>query len=196
MEFIAQNQTEIELGRLVVFFVDECHLLWGDVCGYVWGQTNIRIEVPIQNERERQTYFGGLNYQTKEFIIREYSSGNSENTIAFLKDLQSQCPGQRIAVIWDGASYHKSESMKTFLASVNHGYEFTHWRVTCILFAPNAPQQNPVEDVWLQAKNFLRKFWHLCKSFPVVKWLFKFITNHQKFDFPKLKQYVSGSEIN
>lgn len=81
------------------------------------------LVVPIQNEKERQTYFGGLNYQTKEFIIREYSAGNSENTVAFIKDLQSQCPGQRIAVIWDGASYHKSESMKTFLDSVNHGYD-------------------------------------------------------------------------
>lgn len=190
MEFLSQNSSEIELGRLVVFFVDECHLLWGDVCGYVWGQTNIRIEVPIQNERERQTYFGGLNYQTKEFIIRAYSAGNSENTVAFIKHLQSQCPGQRIAVIWDEASYHKSEEMKSFLASVNDSYEFSQWRVTCILFAPNAPQQNPVKDVWLQAKKFLRKFWHLCKSFPVIKWLFKFFTAHQKFDFPKLKQYV------
>lgn len=195
MEFLAQNQKEIELGHLVVFFVDECHLLWGDVCGYVWGQTNIRIEVPIQNEKERQTYFGGLNYQTKEFIVREYSAGNSENTVAFIKDLQSQCPGQRIAVIWDGASYHKSEEMKTFLDSVNHGYESSQWRITCILFAPNAPQQNPVEDVWLQAKNFLRKFWHLCRTFPVVKWLFKFFTNHQQFDFSKLKQYLPCSEI-
>ena len=28
------------------------------------------------------------------------------------------------------------------------------WQITCIRFAPNAPEQNPVEDVWLQAKNF------------------------------------------
>jgi hypothetical protein len=53
-----------------------------------------------------------------------------------------------------------------------------------------ALEQNPVEDVWLQAKNFLRKYWHLCKSFSVIKWLFKFFTHHQKFDFPKLHQYA------
>ncbi len=47
MELLHHNSSEIELGRMVVFFVDECHLLWGDVCGYVWGKTNIRIEVPI-----------------------------------------------------------------------------------------------------------------------------------------------------
>lgn len=93
-------------------------------------------------------------------------------------------------MIWDGASYNKSDEMKTFLTAANDGYESSQWQVTCILFAPNAPEQNPVEDVWLQAKNFLRKFWYLGKSFPVIKWLFKFFTAHQKFDFPKLQQYV------
>ncbi|MBD2342274.1 transposase [Calothrix sp. FACHB-156] len=106
-----------------------------------------------------------------------------------MKYLQTQCLGKRIALIWDGASYHKSAEVKNFLAQLNHGYEESKWQFTCILFAPNCPEKNPVEDVWLQAKNFLRKSWHLCKSFPVVKWLFNFFTEHQKFDFPKLKQY-------
>ena len=117
-----------------------------------------------------------MNYQTQEFIIRSYSAGNSENTVNFLKDLQFQCPGQRIAVIRDGASYHKLVEMKAFLAEVNDGCEANTRQVTCILFAPNAPQQNPLEDVWLQAKNFLKKFWYLCKSFAVAKWLFNFFT--------------------
>jgi transposase len=37
--------------------------------------------------------------------------------------------------------------------------------------APNAPQQNPVEDIWLPAKNFLRNYWYLCRSFKIVKFL-------------------------
>ncbi len=152
--FLAQNKNEIESGRLVIFFVDECHLLWGDVCGYVWGKTNIRIEIPIKNERDKQTYYGALNYQTKQFIVREYSSGNGENTVNFMKDLQLQFPGQRIVVIWDGASYHKSNQVKEFLTSVNDGYDTSQWQFTCIVFAPNSPEQNPVEDVWLQAKIF------------------------------------------
>lgn len=108
----------------------------------------------------------------------------------FMKNLQTQCSGQRIALIWDGASYHKSAEVKDFLATVNDGYEPSQWQFTWILFAPNSPEQNPGEDVWLQTKNFLRKFWYLGKSFPVVKWLFKFFTHHQKFNFPKLEQYV------
>jgi putative transposase len=191
--FLAQNKAEIEAGRLVVFFVDECHLLWGDVCGYVWGRTDMRIEIPIKNQKDKQTYYGALNYHNQEFIVKEYSAGNGESTVNFMKDLQLQFPGQRIVLIWDGASYHKSSQVKEFLASVNDGQDSSQWQFTCIVFAPNCPEQNPVEDVWLQAKNFLRKSWHLCKSFRVVKWLFKFFTHHQKFDFPKVKQYVPCS---
>lgn len=63
------------------------------------------------------------------------------------------------------------------------------WLVHCTTFAPNAPEQNPVEDLWLQAKNFIRHFYHLCDSFKVVKGLFKFFADGQIFDFPKLFYY-------
>lgn len=188
--FFSHNSAEIAAGQLVVFFVDECHLLGDDVCGYVWGKTDIRIEIPIKNTKNRQTYFGALDYQTHEFIVREYPAGNSSNTIQFIKYLRSQYPGKRIALIWDGAAYHKSNEVKAFLTTSNQKCEPGQWPITCILFAPNAPEQNPVEDVWLQAKNFVRKYWHMCKSFLIIKWLFKFFTSHQRFDFPKLHQYV------
>ena len=173
-----------------MFFVDECHLLGNDVCGYVWGPTDIRIEIPVRNIKDRQTYYGALDAQTQEFIVREYPAGNGENTVKFMKDLQTQRWGRRIVLIWDGASYHKSDEVKEFLASVNSKHEPHQWPITCLLFAPNSPEQNPVEDVWLQGKNFVRKYWQLCKSFAVVKWLFKFSTKHQEFDFSKLHHYV------
>lgn len=188
--FLKRNSAEIEAGQTIVFFVDECHLLGDDVCGYVWGRTEIRIEIPVKNFKDRQTYYGALNYQTKEFIVQEYPVGNSENTIKFIKDLHSRNSGSKIALIWDGALDHKSSEIQEFLASVNQEHEPEQWPITCILFAPNAPEQNPVEDVWLQAKNFLRKFWPLAKSFAAIKWLFKFEINHQKFDEPKLEQYT------
>ena len=51
------------------------------------------------------------------------------------------------------------------------------------------PRKNPVEDIWLQTKNFMIAFDHLCSSFKIVKWLFKFFVDGQIFDFPKLFQY-------
>ena len=64
------RRAKIESGQLIVLFQDECHLLWGDVCGYVWGPQNARVEVPMTNERERQTYYGVVNLATGQCLIQ------------------------------------------------------------------------------------------------------------------------------
>lgn len=157
------------------------------------GKTNERIEVPISNERQKQTYYGALNLYTQEFFIKALDKGNSQSTIAFLQALLAEYPQTRIAVIWDGASYHRSHAVKDYLALVNQGLDETEWKISCLRFAPNDPRQNPVEDVWLQAKRFIREFYHLCQSFSTVKWLFELVTHHQTFDFPKVFRYGSFS---
>ena len=172
-----------------MFLVDECHLLWGDICGYVWGKTSERIEVPMTNEREKQTYYGALNYQTKEFFVKAYDKADSEKTVDFVKALLAQCPGQRIAIIWDRASYHRYKKMKEYLEEVNGGLPPESWPVTCILLAPNAPEQNPVEDIWLKGKNEIRKNYYLCNSFKEVKDVFVRAIDGKVFDFPKVYQY-------
>jgi putative transposase len=139
-------------------FLDECHLLHGALTGYVWGQSKRRIEVTITNEKDRQTYFGGLNYQSKQFPVQSYPSGAGKSTVKFIKHLQKKYKKRRIILILEGASYHKHGEFRDFLASVNSDKEPSDWSITCILFAPNSPQQNPVEDIWLQAKNFLIKY--------------------------------------
>jgi putative transposase len=140
---LAENRKEIEAGKLVVYMIDECHLLWGDVCGYVWGKTKIRREVPMTNQRERQTYFGVLNYQRKEFFVREYEAGNSKNTVAFVKYLQNLNKGAKILIFWDGASYHKYGEMRDALCLVNQNLEKYKWLIICELFAPNALLAKP-----------------------------------------------------
>ena len=188
-DLLEKHEEDIKAGRLVVYMIDECHLVWGDACGYVWGNTKKRIEIPITNERERQTYYGALNFYTKEFHVEAYDRGNSESTISFLKSLQAKNPGARILVIWDEASYHRSKSIREFLSETNKDLPPSEWKIHCERFAPNDPDQNPVEDVCLQAKNFIRKYWYLCRNFKIVKWLFIFVTQGQKFDLSKINWY-------
>ena len=69
----------------------------------------------MTNQRERQTYFGALNYQTKKFFVQEYEAGNSKNTVLFVKYLQNLNKGARILIFWDGASYHKYAEMREYL---------------------------------------------------------------------------------
>jgi DDE superfamily endonuclease len=112
-----------------VFLIDECHLLWGDVCGYAWGRSDLRIEVPIKNERERQTYYGALDYRTKEFILKGYETANSKNTEDFVKFLQGQRPGPKIAIFWDKATYHCSQEFRNYLDSLNQDKESEQWQI-------------------------------------------------------------------
>ena len=165
---MAENRDEIEAGKLVRYMIDECHLLWGDVCGYVWGKTKIRIEVAMTNQRQMETYFGTLNYQTKEFFVQEYEPGNSKNTVSFVKYLQNLNKRAKILILWDNASYHKYGEMRDYFCLVNQDVEKSGCLIICELFAPNAPEQNPVKDIWLQGKKFLREHWYFCKSFPLI----------------------------
>lgn len=163
-------------------FLDECHLLWGDISGYGWSRRNQRVDVEVKSTRERQTYYGALDYLTKSFLVQEYGAGNEDNTIAFLQYLQSMYEdSDQLVIVWDGASYHRSGKMQQFLCQVNGSLPPEQWKITCIRLAPNAPEQNPVEDVWLQAKRFIRKFARLCRKFKSVKLLFKLFTHCQGF---------------
>ena len=164
-----QHKEEIINGERVLLGEDECHLLWGDVCGYVWGKCGERLEVVMTNQRERQTYYGAINFLTRECHLQHYSSGNAENTIAYLKWLLAIYQGKKLLLLWDGATYHRDSKLKEFLAEVNKGREEKDWLVTLLLFAPNAPEQNPVEDLWLAGKNQLRRQLAKNKTFAQVK---------------------------
>ena len=61
--------------------------------------------------------------------------------------------------------------------------------------APNCPEQNPIEDIWLQAKTWVRRFCALIPSFSHLKWMFEWFFRHTTFDFPTLGMYGFFSKI-
>ncbi len=72
--------------------------------------------------------------------MKPYKTADSEQTVDFVKYLLKECPGQRILLIWDRASYHRYKHMKKYLEQINEGLPLLSWSVTCILLAPNAPE--------------------------------------------------------
>ncbi|MGV0103143.1 IS630 family transposase [Nostoc sp. DSM 114160] len=61
--------------------------------------------------------------------------------------------------------------------------------------APNCPSQNPIEDIWLQAKTWVRRFCALIPSFSHLKWMFEWFLRDTTFDFATLQMYGAFSEI-
>lgn len=192
---MAQHQSELDSGEIVLLFEDECHLLWGDVCGLAWGKRNQAIEVPISNQKERQTYYGAVNFQTQQFHLKSFPSGNGENTVAYVNWLRELYPDARLWLIWDGASYHRYAQMRDYLAELNEGLSEDEWLVTCTLFAANAPQQNPVEDIWLKGKNWLPKRFAYNKTFADVKNCFFEYLQNGIFSSAKYDWYKPSPQI-
>jgi transposase len=143
----------------------------------------------MTNERERQTYYGALNLQTHEVHVAEASAGNGVNTVAYLQWCQTLYPDKKFVVLWDGASYHRGEDMRKFLAQENADLAEADWKITCLRFAPNAPEQNPTEDVWLKGKTHLRKQFALNKTFAQVKRCFSTFLSALQFTSTKLNWY-------
>ena len=97
--------------------------------------------------------------------MREYATANSENTVAFLKDLQSLNPEARHLIIWDGASYHKYKQMKAYLEEINQASERDEWPLTCVLFAPNAPPAESSRRYLASCQDLGEKVWQSDRFF-------------------------------
>src|SRR5262245_37762560 len=155
----------------------------------VWGKRNTPIVVPMTNERQRQTYYGAVNLFTQEFHLYEASAGTGVNTVAYLQGCQTLYPDKKLLFLWDGASYHRGQEMQTFLTQKNAGLAENDWEITCLPLAPNAPEQNPVEDLWLKGKTYLRKHFAVNKTFAAVKHCFSTYLRTLSFESVKCGWY-------
>ena len=191
-EWLAKYRNAIEIGEIRVFAIDECHLKGGDICGYGWGNRQERREVEVENYRDSQTYFGAVDCLNGEVVLAAAERANSDSTIEFIQQLQALSPGARIVLVWDGASYHRSHQLRAFLAQVNQGDE---WMIHCLRFPPYAPQENPIENLWGQAKQLLRQMHQRCRSFQLTRMLFELFFDYQLHTLPDMRAYNAFSSI-
>jgi len=67
--------------------------------------------------------------------------------------------------------------MQNFLAKQNEGLAPSEWKITCELFAPYAPEENPVEAIWFQLKSLLRRFYRSAKNLRLLIFYFNCLLN-------------------
>ncbi|MDJ0536020.1 MAG: IS630 family transposase [Xenococcaceae cyanobacterium MO_207.B15] len=164
---LIDNLSDIQAGNIVVYAIDEVHLLEGDLISHLWGDTKKRLNIPLLNYKNRQTYYGALDLLNSQLYVEDYKTGNGNNTVDFVKKLSQKNPFSKIIIFWDGASYHKGEEMQNFLAEINQNLKPEEWKITCEKFAPYAPEENPIEAIWLSLKNLLRRAYRFGKNFRI-----------------------------
>ncbi|OUD13559.1 IS630 family transposase [Thioflexithrix psekupsensis] len=189
-DLIDKEREQIESGEVMYWMQDESHQLWGDICGYIWSKKGERTSIKMSNYRTSQTWYGAVNIYTGEFILDRAKKADTKYTIDFINWLIYRYKEARHVIIWDGASYHRSEGLRTYLEKLNGGLPESEWKVRLLRFAPNAPEQNPVEDIWLQGKNWVRKNFHRLSSFKEVTSMFETFLSGKVFKFNKIKQYL------
>jgi hypothetical protein len=62
----------------------------GGLVGEAWGKSKEPVEIPINNYQDRPTYYGALNLLESNLILEKYSTGNGENTVKFVENLQKK----------------------------------------------------------------------------------------------------------
>jgi transposase len=98
---------------------------------------------------------GDLHYQLQE------GNFTGETVVAFLKDLL-RFFRQDLLIIWDGASIHRDEVVKQFLAQENQE------RIYLAKIPPYSPELNPDEQVWQTLKDDMLKN-VICKNLSQLK---------------------------
>jgi len=179
-DWLEAHSEDSRAGCIKVYAVDECHAKGGDICGYGWGNRKQRREVEVDNYRDSQTYFGALDCVNEQVILKSAKTANSESTIEFVKYLIAQSGEAKIVLIWDGASYHRSQDFRDYLSEVNQGDD---WKIHCLRFAPYAPEENPIENIWGQAKHLLKQMHQCCRAFKATKRLFELFINYRLFTY-------------
>ena len=101
-----------------------------------------------------------------------------------IQHLPALNPDKTRRILWEGARDHRGEAVHDDLNEVNQNLEEENWKVTCLLFAPKAPDQNPVEEVGLRGKDFLRTHFYENKTLNQVKCrFFNFLNNNSSDSF-------------
>jgi hypothetical protein len=174
---------------------DDCPLLWGEGWGRGWGKRKTPSVVPLPNARQRQTYYGTLTLGTQEFQLRQSVAGTGKTTVAYMAWGQTRYPAKKVLLLGDGASYPRGAALQEVLTRENAGLPAADWQVTCLLFAPNAPEQNPTADGWLKGQQYLHKHFAVNKTFAQVTRGFSEFLTSLSFTSAKLRWYWPEEQL-
>lgn len=107
---------------------------------YCWCFPGLRPSVPCHHIREYRYAYGAVEPLTGEscFLILPYS--NTECMNVFLHELAQAYPDDRIILVCDGASWHKSHAL---VIPPN---------IRLLFLPPATPEMNPIEQIWKEIR--------------------------------------------
>jgi transposase len=129
-------------------------IVWVDESGFYLLPLAVRTWAPrgqtpilrVKLTRDHLSAISGLTLDGRLFLQVRESAYTAETVVEFLRQLLRQIPG-KVLVIWDGASIHKGQPVKDFLAAG------AAKRLHLERLPGYAPDLNPAEGIW----NYLKR---------------------------------------
>ena len=159
-----------------VFASDEVRIELEALTRRAWLKRGERTIVKVNRKRESQSYIGLLNQKT--FVCHTYEMPwqNQQEVLKALEIFLGEYPNKKICIVWDNASFHKGKEIKAALKS---GALLD--RVHLVPFPPYAPDHNPIEHVWNDAKGSIANIQR--DTFSETKAVFVNHINGRKFRY-------------
>ena len=125
----------------VVLTEDEMMLTTQTTTQKIWLPKGKFPKIDVSSKRQLRCIYGFLNIKTGQEHAYKFLRASSQETCQALKEVGKAYPGKKIVIIWDNASWHRSQEIKDFLRNTRHSFHL-------IQFPPYAPELNPQEHVW------------------------------------------------
>ena len=132
----------------LVFAADEVRIDQEAIVRKAWYQKNTKTVLKVDRKQASQSFIGFLNQNTGQCSTMRLDWQNSTTILEAVQELVGANPGKKIVIVWDNASWHKNKLIQAELAA---GLSLQD--VHLISFPPYAPDHNPIEHVWNDAKN-------------------------------------------
>jgi transposase len=160
-----------------VVVADECRLQEEPNPFYRWNTKGKTPIVKILQSKDNVSFYGGLSMNQGKLIAHLCDWQNSEETCKFLDKIKDEYSGadKPILLIWDQASWHKSQRVKQWLKE-NPGV------VELILLPPYSPDLNQQENVWKALRKDLSEIANHYTFREVVDRACRFLLT-KRFDF-------------
>ena len=107
--------------KRLLLYIDQAHIHLDTNLCYGWSIQGERFWVSSSSPgRKKVSFYGVYLYNQATTRIFPYEKAEKINTIDVLKKLRVEFPDLKITVVWDGASYHRAELVKT--CSIRFGH--------------------------------------------------------------------------
>jgi len=154
MAQISAQVEDLKTQGYAVYAADEVRVEHESETRRMWLRRGERTKLYVDRRKHAKSFFGALDLTDGTMKVYPIDGRqNTEQIIFALARLQRETSQEKIAVVVDNASFHRSEELMAFLEPGN-----SLERTTLIYLPPYAPDHNPVEHVWNAAKGHIANY--------------------------------------